>query len=163
MSEWDINKPLGCCCATGRKIEPGEEYFGALVQTEQGLQRRDFCGEYWQREKPDVFCFWRTKLPEPNQKRQIFIDDDMLVAFFERLGMETSQESVNFRFALALVLMRKRRLKYDSTKSEGDREIWRLRTVGEDRKIEEVVNPHLNQEQIDQLSMQIGQILQTDL
>ena len=165
MEEWEINKPLGQCYGTGRKIEYGEEYSGALVESEEGLQRRDFCADYWQREKPNVFCYWKTRLPRPDQKRQIFVDDQMLLAFFERLGIETEQEKINFRFVLALILMRKRRLKYDTTRVEDDKEIWRLRIVGEksaDRRVE-VINPHLDEEQIEQLSSQIGQILQTDL
>ena len=162
MVEWEINKPLGQCWGSGTKIEYGQEYFGALVETEEGLQRRDYCAEYWQNEKPDVFCFWKTKLPNPDQKKQIFVDDDMLMAFFERLEKETEPEKINFRFVLALILMRKRRLKYDETKIEDGNEIWRLRIVG-DKQIVEVVNPHLDEEQIEQLSSQIGQILQTDL
>ena len=162
MSEWDINKPLGQCFGTNREIEPGEEYFGALVKTEEGLQRRDFCADYWESEKPDVFCHWKTKLPHPDQKKQLFVDDQMLMAFFERLEKETEQEKINFRFVLALVLMRKRILKYDDTRNDDDREIWRLRIVGE-KQIAEVVNPHLDEEQIEQLSSQIGEILHTDL
>jgi hypothetical protein len=162
MSEWEINKPLGQCWGSGRKIEYGEEYFGALVETEEGLQRRDYCADYWMNEKPNVFCFWKTKLPNPDQKKQIFIDDDMLMAFFERLQKETEPEKVNFRFVLALILMRKKRLKYDETKIDNGNEIWRLRVAGE-KKIVKVVNPHLDEEQIEQLSSQIGQILQTDL
>ncbi len=162
MGEWEINKPLGQCYGTGRKIEHGEDYFGALVETGEGLQRRDFCVDYWESEKPDVFCYWKTRLPHPNQKKQIFVDDEMMLAFFERLEKETEQEKVNFRFVLALVLMRKRRLKYDATRFEDDKEIWRLRIAG-DKQIVEVVNPHLDEEQIEQLSSQIGQILQTDL
>ena len=42
MSDWEINKPLGQCYGNGRKIEFGEEYYGALVESEEGLQRRDF-------------------------------------------------------------------------------------------------------------------------
>jgi hypothetical protein len=162
MSEWEINKPLGQCHGTGRKIESDEDYFGALVRTEEGLQRRDFCAEYWENEKPDVFCYWKTKLPQPGQKKQLFVDDQMLMAFFERLEKETDQEKVNFRFVLALILMRKRLLKYDDTRIDDDREIWRLRIVG-DKQTAEVVNPHLDEEQIEQLSSQIGEILQTDL
>jgi hypothetical protein len=109
-----------------------------------------------------VFCYWKTRLPHPNQKKQIFVDDEMLLAFFERLGKETEQEKVNFRFVLALILMRKRRLKYDATRVEDAKEIWRLRIVSE-KQIVEVINPHLDEEQIEQLSSQIGQILQTDL
>jgi len=162
MDEWEINKPLGQCCGTGRKIDYGEEYFGALVETGEGLQRMDFCADYWESEKPDVFCYWRSRLPHPDQKKQIFVDDDMLLAFFERLEKETEQEKVNFRFVLALILMRKRRLKYDTTRVEDAKEIWRLRITGEKQFIE-VINPHLDEEQIEQLSSQIGQILQTDL
>ena len=162
MDEWEINKSLGQCCGTGREIEYGEEYFAALLETEEGLQRRDFCGQYWQEQKPEVFCYWKTKLPSPDQKKQIFIDDEMLMSFFERLAQETEQEKINFRFVLALVLTRKRRLKYDSSKNEDGKEIWCLKVAG-DKRIVEVVNPHLDEEQIEQLSSQMGEILQTDL
>ena len=162
MSEWEINKPLGQCHGTGNKIEYGQEYFGALVETEEGLQRRDFCADYWESQKPEVFCYWKTRLPEPGQKKQLFVDDQMLMAFFERLEKETEQEKINFRFVLALILMRKRILKYDETKNEEGREIWRLRIVGE-KRIVEVVNPHLDEEQVEQLSSQIGEILQADI
>ncbi len=162
MDEWEVSKPLGQCWGSGKKIEYGEEYYGALVETEEGLQRRDFCADYWQREKPDVFCYWKSKLSHPGRKKQVFVDDDMLMAFFERLEGEKEQEKINFRFVLALVLMRKRRLKYDSSKIEDEREIWRLRIVG-DKEFVEVINPHLDEEQIEELSSQIGEILRVDL
>jgi hypothetical protein len=162
MGEWDINKPLGQCCGTGRKIEYGEEYYGALVETADGLLRRDFCTDYWDDNKPEVFCYWKTKLPNPDQKKQIFVDDQMLMTFFERLEKETGQEKIDFRFVLALILMRKRLLKYDGTKTDDNKEIWQLRITG-DKQIVDVINPHLDEEQIEKLSSQIGQILQTDL
>ena len=162
MDEWEIDKPVGNCFGTGRKIECGEEYYGALVETEQGLARRDYCADYFQSQKPQVFCFWKTKLPQPGQKKAQFIDDDMLMAFFNRLEQEIEQEKINFRFVLALILMRKRRLKYDSSDVQGDTETWRLRITG-DKEFVTVVNPHLDEVQIEQLSSQIGEILQTDL
>jgi hypothetical protein len=163
MEEWEIEKPLGHCWGSGKKIEYGEEYFAALVETDQEFQRRDFCAEYWQDEKPEVFCYWKTKLPHPDQKKKIFVDDEMLMAFFDRLEQETEQEKMNFRFVLALILMRKRRLKYDSSKTENNKEIWRLRIVGSDRQFVEVRNPNLDEEQIQQLSSQLSQILQVEL
>jgi hypothetical protein len=162
MDEWEVSKPLGFCSGTDRKIEYGEEYFAALVQTDEGLARRDFCSEYWQEKQPDVFCYWKTKLPQPDQKKHIFVDDEMLMAFFERLARETEQEKINFRFVLALILMRKRRLKYESSEKQDDAETWRLRIAG-GKQIVEVINPHLTEEEIEQLSSQLGQILQVDL
>ena len=162
MAEWEIDRPLGQCSGSGRTIDYGEEYFAALLETGGGFERRDFSKEYWESEKPKVYCYWRTRLPRPDEKRPIFVDDEMLMAFFERLEHETEQEKINFRFVLALILMRKRRLKYDSTKAEGEQEIWRLRLTGEKQHVE-VINPHLNEEQIEQLSSQLGQILQAEL
>ncbi len=162
MDEWKVNKPLGRCCGTGKTIEPNEEYFATLVETEEGLQRRDFCAEFWLTEKPEVYCYWKTRLASPDQKKRLFVDDNMLMAFFERLGRESEQEKINFRFVLTLILMRKRRLKYDSSRNEEGKEVWRLRVVG-DNEIVEVINPHLDEEQIEQLSLQIGEILQVDI
>ncbi len=162
MSEWEIDKPLGQCSGTGKKIEYGEEYFAALVETNEGLVRRDFCADYWLAEKPNVYCYWKTRLPRPDEKKHKFVDDEMLMAFFVRLEKETEQEKINFRFVLALILMRKRRLKYDSSKIEDNKEIWRLRIAGE-KEFVEVTNPNLDDEQVKQLTSQVGEILQTDL
>ena len=63
---------------------------------------------------------------------------------------------------LALILMRKRRLKYESSEKQDDVETWRLRIAG-GKQIVEVINPHLTEEEIEQLSSQLGQILQVDL
>ena len=162
MAEWDINRPLGQCAGTGEKIEPGQEYFAALTETAEGLERRDFSADFWQQRNPDVYCFWKSKMPLPNQKKKLFIDDDMLMAFFERLGAETDPEKINFRFILTLVLMRKRKLKYDNSRNEDGREIWQLKVAAQQQTVE-VINPNLTEDKIEELSSQVGQILQVEL
>ncbi len=162
MADWEIKKTLGRCFGTERELAVGEEYFAALVQTKQGLERRDYCAAYWESSKPEVYCFWKSHISNPELKKKLFIDDAMLLAFFDRLANETEPEKLNFRFVLTLILMRKRKLKYDSSRNEDDKEIWTMRVVGEDR-FEDVVNPHLNEDQIQQLSEQMGQILQTSM
>ena len=162
MVEWEIKKSLGQCSGSGAKIDYDQEYFAALVETAEGLERRDFCVDYWQQNTPQVYCYWKSKLPRPDQKKQIFIDDAMLMAFFERLATETDPEKLNFRFVLTLILMRKRKLKYDSSTTDGEKEIRRLRITGQN-EFAEVINPHLDEQQIQQLSSQIGNILQVEL
>jgi hypothetical protein len=162
MVDWEIKKPLGFCYGTEEQIQPGQSFYSALVETETGFERRDYCQEYWQQHEPKVYCFWVSRLPDPDEKKNMFIDDDMLMAFFERLAQETDPEKLNFRFVIMLILMRKKKLKYDSTRIEGDKEIWRLRIVGEN-SYTEVTDPHLNEEQIEQLSGQLGDILQVDV
>ncbi len=162
MSDWNIDRTLGQCCGNGRQIEPNEDYYAALVETQEGLKRRDFSAEFWDQQKPEVYCFWRTKLPLAEQKKKLFIDDDMLMAFFERLVQETEQEKINFRFVLALVLMRKRLLKYESQQLRDGLEVWRMKVAGT-KDFADVVNPHLDESKIEELSSQMGEILQVDL
>jgi len=162
MATWEIYKPSGECAATGTQIEYGDEYYGALVDSPEGLVRKDYCAQYWEQEKPVVYCYWKTRLPHPNQKKKVFVDDEMLMAFFDRLENDDQQDRVNFRFVLTLILMRKRRLKYEGSQVRDGHELWTLRVTGQKRHVE-VENPHLNEEQIEELSEQMGQVLHADL
>jgi hypothetical protein len=86
----------------------------------------------------------------------------MLMVFFERLAEETEEEKVNFRFVLTLILMRKRKLKYDSAEIKDGKEIWELKVTAQSRSVK-VVNPNLTEDRIAELSTQMGQILQVDM
>lgn len=162
MAEWEIKKPLGHCCGTGEEIAESQEYYAALVDTPEGLERQDFSLEYWNEHQPKVYCFWKTRRTPEAEKKKLFVDDDMLLAFFERLADENDPEKVNFRFVLTLILMRKRILRYESSKIENGTEIWSLKMRGRD-ELQKVINPQLEEEQIEELSGQVGQILQVDL
>ncbi|MDH7599900.1 MAG: hypothetical protein QHH07_09755 [Sedimentisphaerales bacterium] len=162
MDQWDINRPSGVCHGTGRRIEPGEEYFAALIETEDGLRRRDYSLQYWQQARPQVYCFWKTKMVQPAEKRSAFIDNQMLEAFFERLAVETDPERVAFRFVLALILIRRRRLRYEGSVAIDGRQAWRLRWVGRKETVD-VIDPQLDQQQIEQITSQLGQVLNAQL
>jgi hypothetical protein len=162
MADWEIKKPLGTCAGSGKTIEPEQEYIATLIETPEGMQRKDYCVEYWNENKPEVYCYWKSVMPKPDQKKKLFVDDSMLMSFFERLATETDEEKLNFRFVLALILMRKRLLKYDSSKNADGKEIWSLKVSGREQ-IDQVINPHLTEDKIEQLSGQLGQILQVEL
>ena len=162
MAEWDIHKPSGVCSGSGKTIEPDEEFIAALVETPEGLQRKDYSGEYWMANMPSVYCHWKSTMPKDDKKKKIFVDNDMLLAFFERLASETDEEKINFRFVLTLVLMRKRLVKYDSSETIDGKEIWTVKITGRNEKAQ-VVNPNLTEDKIEQLSEQLGQILQVEV
>ncbi len=161
MADWEIHRPLGTCTGSGRAIGPNEEFIATLVESGGKFERKDYSSEYWTANKPAVFCYWKSVMPKPDQKKKIFIDNDMLLAFFERLASETDEEKVNFRFVLTLILMRKRILKYDSSKTEDGKEIWTVKIAGRDETAQ-VINPKLTEDKIEQLSEQLGQILQVE-
>jgi len=127
-----------------------------------GFERRDFCLQCWETNQPAVFCFWKSTLPEPTAKKRLLVDDQVLFDFFERLGEETELAKLNFRFVLALILMRKRILKYEQTELRDGQEYWIMGQIREQKK-HEVLNPHLDDSHIQEVSEQLSSILQSDL
>ena len=69
---------------------------------------------------------------------------------------------VQFRFVLALILMRKRLLRYDSSAVEDGREVWQM-TLLPEKSSHQVVNPQLSDNQIDGVSEQLGAVLHGDV
>jgi len=162
MEQWEVKRSEGICGGTGRPLEPGEEYYAALIDKSSYFERCDYSLDYWQEKKPDVFSYWKTRIPLPNQKKSMFVDDAVLINLFERLAEQSEQIKINFRFVLALILMRKKILKYEDSRQEEQNEIWKMRFVKE-TQIHEVINPNLNEEQIQQVSQELSTILQGEL
>jgi len=195
---YDIQRPTGQCAITGRTLEPGDAYVATLVEcdpdapptddasdTQQqaaqalGLQRVDVSLEAWQQGKrPErLFGFWRTTVAHPEQKKQLFVNDDLLMNLFVRLEEADEPQRLAFRFVLGLILMRKRLLRYDGTEHrtgpDGQLQDWWLMTprgaaaaavgmTGEPQAIA-VLDPHLGEQDVQHVTEQLGQILEAEL
>src|SRR5439155_26448369 len=99
---------------------------------------------------------------QAEQKKKVFVDDQVLCEIFERLSDTTETAKLNFRFVLGMILMRKRMIIYEMTRTEGDREIWVVRFKGRDDKLD-LVNPRLNEQQVLEVSQQLEEILNEEL
>ena len=161
MEQWQVQRSSGKCIGTENDLQPGQEYYAALIETEAGFERRDYSIQFWEENKPEVFCYWKTRLPVKEEKKKLMVDDAVLANIFERLEKEEDRVKINFRFVLALILMRKRKLKYEDAKRDGDKEIWQMKFV-KDPKIHAVINPQLNDEQIEKVSQELSTILNGD-
>jgi hypothetical protein len=118
-----------------------------------------------------MFSFWKTTVPTPQHKKKLLVDDSVLVDVFQRMEGKNEPQEVRFRFVLALILMRKRLLKYEgmeeaqkqeasSQEQEGTKapEVWRMVPRGSEAAVQ-VINPHLTEEQIAEVSQQLSAIL----
>lgn len=181
---YDIERPTGQCAFSGRKLEPGEPYIAALVELDPalvagdkpasaaaalGFKRLDISQEAWQKgQRPErVFSFWRSLVPQPNARKKIFVDDEVLLNLFRRLADADQPQRLAFRFVLALILMRKRLLKYDGTDRKTtdagqQEEWWRVIPKGEVEPLA-VLNPQLGEAQIQQVTEQLSEVLEAEL
>lgn len=151
------------CHATGAPIAPGTRYVAVLVEREDSdeLERLAFSVEAWEAgRRPDrperVVGFWRSVAPAPDAKRRTFVDDGALMDLFEQLREQTEQRRVAFRFVLALILIRRKKLVLQGT-SKGAL-LVRRRGDGEGEVIE-VADPGLDDSVVDEVTEQLSSIL----
>lgn len=156
-----IDHSHGVCAITGRKLEEGEEFHSVLFEDGESFRRADYALEAWTGVPEGAFCHFKTRVPVKQKRKRLLVDDDMLVAFFHRLVAETEPVRVQFRFVLALILMRKRKLRYVRTFTEAGSEIWVMTFVREEVE-QRVVNPQLTDAQIDGVSRELTAILHGD-
>lgn len=158
-SDFEFAKATGKCAVTERPFNEGESYFAVLIEEQDGFVRRDYSSEAWTGPPAGCYCFWRARVPVKSRKSAIAVDLNLLVHLFQRLEGDESPARQQFRFVLALLLMRKRLLRFESTRREGgDLEQWSMRLVS-DQSLHQVVNPSLTEEQIGALNQQLTALL----
>ena len=166
ITEYNIERTAGVCAKCGRTLQEKEEFFAVLTEAGESFAREDWCLGCWESpgrgEIANLFGVWRSRMPVRQTKRKLFVDDAMLVNFFQRLEGAQEPARVNFRFVLALVLMRKRLLVYERTIRENGAERWVVRRRGSD-ELHEVPDPKLDETRIGEISDQLGEILQGEL
>lgn len=159
----EIPRSGGKCAASGRVIAAGERYFAAVRETEQGIERLDVAPECWELiDKAPLLAYWQTIMHPADQKKKVFVDDEVLCTLFERLADATEFAKLSFRFVLGLILMRKRLVIYDTTRHEADRDVWVVRLKGRAAPMD-LLDPKLDETKMAEVSQQLGQILNEEL
>jgi hypothetical protein len=160
--EWEVQHTSGRCAVTGRALREGEDFYTALLESGESFSRVDYSVEAWTGPPEGAFCFFKTRVAVKEKRKKLLVDHAVLVHFFERLAEETQPVRVQFRFVLALILMRKRMLRYDGSATENGLEVWRM-TLMPSKTMHRVINPRLTDEQIEGVSRQLSAILHSDM
>jgi hypothetical protein len=158
---WSIAKSTHVCAVCGKEFAEKRSFFSCLLDGPEGFERRDFCPGCWEVRSPgDLFCFWRTRRPA-EERRQV-VDTGLMLEFFDRLKGAESEDKKVFRFVLALYLMRRKELKLLEIGRSGDTERLVFKRKGDSEKVE-VENPGLSEEEIQNASSQLAELLSAGL
>jgi len=164
--EYKISASERTCHTCGRRFDVGESYYSAVVEAEPDAEemfvRRDFCPDCWRPDPEAYFSYWQTRVPEPPTARPTgprLVDIGRLMQLFEHLAEADQEEARRFRYVLALVLMRKKRLRLESSRRVGGRgEELTLRESGTKRR-HTVTCPRLSEDEIRSVTDRLGAIL----
>jgi hypothetical protein len=160
--QWEVASTTGRCAATGRPFEEGEEFYTVLLEDGESFRRVDYSLSGWSGPPDRAFCHFKSRVPVKEKQKKLLVDQEVLIGFFERLAEESEPVRIQFRFVLALILMRKRLLRYDGSKMEDGVEVWTM-TLTRDQTGHRVINPNLTDEQIEGVSTQLSAILHSDM
>jgi hypothetical protein len=158
MTEYQIQANTRRCARTGRELRPGEKYFALLIKDGAHLLRQDFSPEGWQGPPPGAFGYWTGTVPALDQPQKPPVDDDLLLDCLQRLEGETEPGRVNFRYVVALLLMRRKRLKLEQTLTTNGVENMVLRCSRTGERYQ-VVNPRLSADEMSQVQEEVLRVL----
>ncbi len=139
MAKFDIRKTSRKCSVSGRPFEPGEAFFSAVKEDDEGqLIRVDYSNKAWEQAKNDdiepgstssettgdqsiaATCigWWKSKMPDNRGGRVYWAPTPVLLAYFDHLLKQPGMEDV--AFVMSIVLLRNRTLKLTDTDDQSD-------------------------------------------
>lgn len=156
--EYQIQPNSRRCAISGRELKPGERFFSALVEENRQFVRKDFAEDAWKGPPDGAFGYWTGRVTTANDRLKPRFDDDLLEECFTRLEHETESSRVNFRYVVALLLMRRRRLRHESSSHANGVEKMVLRCL-RTNETHEVINPQLTDDEMTQVQEEVFNVL----
>jgi hypothetical protein len=103
-------------------------------------------------------------MPEPDAKRRLVLDDEAIEEVFDRLSEDDRPNRIAVRWLLAMILLRKRRLRHLRVESADGVETWLFSRRGdvEGAPPTAVVRPALDEEAIAALGDELGAVVAFD-
>ncbi len=121
MTDWSFRRRQGWCQACEKRFDEGERHASSLAVVGEALAREDMCSGCWLgRAGRDDLFHWFTRHREG--KRGLQLDLGTLEALFVRLEGRAEPRVREMRYLLALLLLRKRRIKVDRILREAEGE-----------------------------------------
>src|SRR5690348_13006620 len=142
MTEYQIQPNTRRCSVTGRELLPGDRFYTVLLEEGDHFVRKDFASDAWQGPPEGTFSFWTGKVPAAQDSQKPRFDDDLLEDCFQRLDGQTDPSKVNFRYVVALLLLRRKRLQFEQTVKDGPVERICVTCIRSGEKYQ-MINPKL--------------------
>lgn len=156
--EWQMPRRGEACEICRRAFAPGATVQAYLFESPEGYARRDYCAAC---EPPDAAlatAAWRTRRPEPAAKKAAAFDREAIYKLFETLDGAEAPQQRRLRFVLALLLWRKKVLKFEHSDVAMGVETWHY-TTPRSGTAHAVARPELDEAQLEQLGTQLEDLL----
>ncbi len=160
---WHIARSTRTCAGSGESIPAGAPFFSALIESSETFERRDYSAEAWPEvDKAGFFSYWKNKGGEIREEKKQAVDYERLLAFFD--GLENAEEPQKrlFRYVLALILVRRRKLRLEDAgrTEDGDRLLVYDRRT---EKTLEIIAPAASHEELAAVQAKLNELFEGDV
>lgn len=122
---YDLQGHTFRCAATGRQLEEGEVFYAVVTLEEGKLVRCDYGEEAWQGPPPNVFGYWRGRVPGV-QKKPAQADPELLLELFDQFHGGAQPGTEGLQYLMALMLLRRKVARLVEVKSDEGAPVWVL-------------------------------------
>ncbi len=152
--EFNIRPAAKCCAKTGQPFRSGDVCWSVLIEQNGMLVRQDYSSAAWEGPPSDAIGHWRSQIAESTEIGRPKLDADSLFDYFLQLSDSPNIVQRQYRYVLALLLLRKRRLMLEEVVEFDDRPMMRLVGSGGEGPFD-VPEEELNEDQIERLQEQL--------
>jgi hypothetical protein len=160
MTDYEIQGPARVCAATGRELKPGDRFHAVLEERDGNLARTDYAADAFPGAPAEAIAHWTGRVPASDKPRRPVINDELLLGCFERLKESADDNGRNFRYVAALLLMRKKRFRFEDVARDGTggHDVLILKDA-KSGAVHEVADPRLTDEQTAAVQAELFRVL----
>jgi hypothetical protein len=155
---YQIQTASRTCARTGRDLKPGESFFSVLYDRQGQWFREDISKDAWTGPPSEAFSFWLTRMPVEGQPKKPTLDDEMLWNCFQRLPDDAEPKQTAFRYVLALLLMRRKKLRFEEMRKDNGQE-WLVVRDPKQKKLHQILDPRLTEAQMIEVQEELENLL----
>ena len=114
--DFDVAKSTRVCAVSGREIRAGETFHSVLLRDGADVKRLDYAHDAWTGAPPEALAAWTSVMPErEGSHKPKLAPSEVLLRLFSELADDPAQHDL--RYVLTLMLIRRRLLRLEETKS----------------------------------------------
>lgn len=117
MLDFEVQRFTRQCCETEVILQPGDEFYSALVLQGASVLRRDYAAAAWKGPPPGTIGWWKAQVPDLQTRRISWAPNDVIAHYFEQLYDQVDAPA-DLRYVLALLMVRRRIARLEETERD---------------------------------------------
>ena len=158
--EWNIKSRGNCCRECEKEFNDQDDCYSALMFTEEGYVRGDYCTTCWNEQdlESSAFSTWHGIFIVPPPEKEEPLKKETAESLLRKM-LEDDEPNIGVIYILAVMLERKRILVERDVKTCDDGSILRIYEHKKNGETFLVTEPHLQLDKLEEIQQQVVDLL----